>query len=188
MPVMDGVVATREIRSTPRLAHLPIIGLTANTMTSDQERCLEAGMNEVLSKPYSPEMLYRTVARWLPDEAVGAPSSEANVDPSVLSDLLGGDPAKIERFARKFMDVATATVAEMMTADQHDDTTTLLRLAHSIKSSAATVGARQFSRTCQMIERATRDDDTDERHALVASLAAQLEEVGRVLMTSRADS
>jgi len=181
MPEMDGIVATREIRLQPRFAHLPIIGLTANTMASDRAMCVEAGMNEVLSKPYTPDVLYDTIAAWLPQGVGHDESSPSGVDPSVLSDLLGGDRAKIARFALKFIEVATTTVADMVSADERDDATTLLRLAHSIKSSAATVGAMHFSRTCQEIERATREDQVAERHELVATLVNLFDGVRREL-------
>ncbi|MBS0356938.1 MAG: transporter substrate-binding domain-containing protein [Proteobacteria bacterium] len=66
MPVMDGLTATREIRKLPGLADLPIIAITANAMVEDQIRCLEAGMNDHLGKPYQPEDLYAILRKWRP--------------------------------------------------------------------------------------------------------------------------
>ena len=57
MPVMDGLDATRAIRSNPRFAHLPIIAMTANAMASDRTLCLEAGMNDHIAKPIDPDQL-----------------------------------------------------------------------------------------------------------------------------------
>ncbi len=181
MPEMDGVVATREIRKDPRWAHLPIIGLTANTLASDRALFVEVGMNEVIAKPYAPDALFATIAAWLPETVRDGKAVERSVDPSFLSNLLGGDHEKIQRFALKFIEVAATTVAEMTAADARDDATTLLRLAHSIKSSAATVGAMGFSRTCQEIERVTNDGIEVERHALVALLATEFDAVRREL-------
>src|SRR5262245_39266768 len=65
MPVMDGIEATRAIRSDPRLADLPIIAMTANAMAVDRERCLEAGMNDHIAKPIEPEELFRVLAQWI---------------------------------------------------------------------------------------------------------------------------
>ena len=68
MPVMDGLEATRRIRepqSTVRNRGIPIIAMTANAMKGDQERCLEAGMNDYVSKPVSPRILAETLSKWL---------------------------------------------------------------------------------------------------------------------------
>ncbi len=64
MPVMDGVTATREIRSRGYL-DLPILAMTANAMQADQERCLEAGMNDYLAKPIDPDLLIECLLRWV---------------------------------------------------------------------------------------------------------------------------
>jgi len=65
MPVMDGLDATREIRKLPEGEGLPIIALTANAMASDRRRCLEAGMNDHISKPIEPEILQATLLTWI---------------------------------------------------------------------------------------------------------------------------
>ena len=65
MPIMDGVTATIAIRSKLRLVNLPIIGLTANAMAGDRERCLNAGMNDYLTKPINQVQLFDTLSRWL---------------------------------------------------------------------------------------------------------------------------
>src|SRR5262249_45937213 len=58
MPVMDGVAATKAIRSNPRYQSLPIIAMTANAMERDRQMCLAAGMNDHLAKPIDPEKLF----------------------------------------------------------------------------------------------------------------------------------
>jgi two-component system sensor histidine kinase/response regulator len=64
MPVMDGIEATRVIRSDPRLQDLPIIAMTANAMASDREQCLKAGMNDHIGKPIDPDELFSVLLRW----------------------------------------------------------------------------------------------------------------------------
>ena len=64
MPVMDGIEATRVIRSDPRLQDLPIIAMTANAMASDREHCLKAGMNDHIGKPIDPDELFSVLLRW----------------------------------------------------------------------------------------------------------------------------
>ncbi len=65
MPVMDGIAATKAIRSNPRFGTLPIVAMTANAMEGDRERCLQAGMNDHVSKPIDPDALYAAVMRWV---------------------------------------------------------------------------------------------------------------------------
>lgn len=66
MPEMDGLTAIREIRKQPRHAKLPIIALTAKAMKDDQERCLQAGANDYISKPLDVEMLLSLLRVWMP--------------------------------------------------------------------------------------------------------------------------
>lgn len=67
MPVMDGIEATRRIRALPGREGLPIVAMTANAFTEDRRLCDEAGMTAHLSKPVDPQLLYATIARWLPE-------------------------------------------------------------------------------------------------------------------------
>ena len=72
MPEMDGFDATRKIResgSTALNRAIPIIALTANTMAGDREKCLNAGMNDFISKPFSPRDLAEILSKWLPTES-----------------------------------------------------------------------------------------------------------------------
>ena len=57
MPVMDGIAATKAIRSNPQLRRVPIIAMTANVMATDREKCIEAGMDDHISKPIDPDEL-----------------------------------------------------------------------------------------------------------------------------------
>ncbi|WP_164519648.1 response regulator, partial [Nocardioides ferulae] len=65
MPVMDGYEATARIRADHRLRRLPVIAMTAAAVDGDRERCLDAGMDDYISKPVDPDDLQTTLDRWL---------------------------------------------------------------------------------------------------------------------------
>ncbi len=65
MPVMDGISAATEIRKLPQYRNLPIIAMTAHAMSGDYEKSIEAGMNDHVTKPIEPEILYETLRKWL---------------------------------------------------------------------------------------------------------------------------
>jgi CheY-like chemotaxis protein len=64
MPVLDGLDATRQIRQLPGCETIPILAMTANAFAENKDQCFEAGMNDFISKPVMPELLYETLLKW----------------------------------------------------------------------------------------------------------------------------
>ena len=99
MPVKDGYTASREWRQhevAQGLARLPIIAMTANAMAGDRQKCLDAGMDDYLSKPVDRRLLEATIARWLQHRAAGAPMPEP---PAETPALLPDEPAPLPGLA-----------------------------------------------------------------------------------------
>jgi two-component system, sensor histidine kinase and response regulator len=158
MPVMDGVAATKAIRANPRLRTLPIIAMTANAMTDDREKCLEAGMNDLVAKPIDVAQLFRTLLRWISprepaktdkqDRVSTAPLADTvavpaipGVDTKVALRRTGGNQKRYEFMLQRFADSQSNCPDEIRAAIAAHDAETAIRLAHSLKGVAANLGA-----------------------------------------------
>ncbi|WP_317202679.1 PAS domain S-box protein, partial [Janthinobacterium sp.] len=94
MPLMDGLEATRRIRADPRLAGVRVLAMTATATSEDRVRCVDAGMDDFISKPIQPAMMYQTIANWLPErEPAPVPVPRA---PPAFKTTLAGDPEVID--------------------------------------------------------------------------------------------
>ena len=164
MPVMDGFEATRRIRSQARLAHVPILAMTANAMSGDRERCLAAGMNEHISKPINQDALAVTLARWIAP-ALARPMADAaaaraaqmpalraagvNVD-AALGRVHGNLRAYQQQLARLQNDFE-AQIAEALAQGATERAT---RLAHHVQGLSANVGAEAITYAAAAVHRA----------------------------------
>jgi PAS domain S-box-containing protein len=175
MPVMDGLEATRLIRARTDRDRLPIIAMTAHALKGDMERCLDAGMNDYVTKPIDAERLFAVLQRWIPGAAGAAnaaPASSplAGVDrawPDGL-DLPGIDVAEglaranqnvrlyvklLHRFRRDWANAAEQIEEALSRSDIEE----AMRLAHSLKGVAGNLGAQRLFDRAADIEARIRD-------------------------------
>ena len=200
MPVMDGIEATRAIRSDPRFRELPIIAMTANAMASDRALCLEAGMNDHIGKPIDPDQLFGILLRWIRHkDGVGRASSGARARPrasrkeprlavpgiDVAAGLkrTGGNRKRYETLLRKFAKPQSGTAAAIAAALAKGDAPTAEHAAHSLKGVAATLGANALSDAAAQAETAIRGgiDASAELRALALSLDTVLADLRAAL-------
>ena len=197
MPVMDGVTATKAIRSNPRFLSLPIVAMTANAMDRDRQLCLDAGMNDHLAKPIDPDKLFGALLRWITPRAAAAIAAQSPVLPASLStpttgsDSLtisgidtaialkrtGGNLKRYESLLHRFADSQTAVVSDIRAALVANDTPTAQRLAHSLKGAAANLGATTLAEVAAKAESAIDSNQ---------GVAAALEALSHSLDTSLA--
>ncbi len=172
MPTMDGLEATRRIRALPgSAARVPIVALTANALGGDAERCLAAGMDGYLAKPFTPEQLNATIALHARRDGAGADGAAVEADPlRQLAEIVGA--AQLQALLADFADYARDSLREI---GDGSDLARCGRAAHDLKALAGTFGAAALARLATALEAACRDGRDDEVSSLATELPACVE-------------
>ena len=164
MPEMDGYEATQKIRDIETEGqHIPIIAVTANAMVGDREKCLNAGMDDYLSKPLKKDALTDMLNKWLnmapaPAETIKqdieteepSPTEPTLIDLEHLGMLTDGNPDEERELFELFIEQAALNIDELKAAiKDHEE---WRKAAHKFKGSAASIGAFPLSSTCKEAE------------------------------------
>jgi CheY-like chemotaxis protein len=162
MPVMDGIEATKVIRSDPRFGSLPIIAMTADAMARDRELCLNAGMNDYIAKPIDPNQLFEVLLRWITPAPKSEPvscevSSIFGIDTERGLKLTGNKREHYESLLREFAKQEVGAVDRMRTALAAGDAATAQRGAHSLKGAAGSLGATTLAEKAFAAETAIKN-------------------------------
>ncbi len=206
MPELDGFEATAQIRRRGgEFAAVPIIALTADVQKETPGRCVAAGMNGYLSKPFTQEHLYSALSRWLPsaqpssvstrrEEPTNAPRipDKDLLDESVLDQIRSlhrpGKPPVLDRMIDAYLGDSPSRMAQIRSAVADDDAESLRFAAHGLKSSSANVGARQLSDLCRQLETVGREGRLEDSRGLLARAEPLFEQTMDVLRALRETS
>ena len=202
MPVMDGIAATKAIRSNPRFSTLPIIAMTANAMDADRERCLAAGMNDHLSKPIDPDAMFTTVMKWIkprraqpsetPGSKVEGTSSQALPDLPEIEGVdtkdglkrVGGNSRLYRDLLMKFAAKHSDASLQISDALHGGDRSTAERIAHTVKGVAGNIGIKPVQFAAERLEKAIRESNSEAPQILqefASVLRTQLDAIEQAL-------
>ena len=203
MPTMDGLCATMEIRAaeTHTGERVPIIAMTARTMSGDREKCLEAGMDAYVSKPFELEELFATLEPILARRAIEpAPLGDARrhgrkrhsasvasasardvVDATALIDAVGGDRKLLSELVALFRVEGPRRLEELRRALAANDAAGVEAAAHGLKGSVGSLHAKRSFDAALAVELLARSNGLRDAHDACTTLEEEVARLERAL-------
>jgi two-component system, sensor histidine kinase and response regulator len=208
MPNMDGLTATAHIRAHQRAKAAwitPIVGLTANAFAEDRARCLAAGMDDYMSKPFTEEQLLAVLTRWIsnkqrktdmtttitllpettsePTKILVASAAAAGpaLDTALIDGLRRGRPDLLKRLLKAYLGYAPNAVDGLKTAAADGSIEAVRMAAHSLKSSSASMGAKTLSALFKEMEHSAATGNIAAIAPLMEQVSAEFDRVHAAL-------
>lgn len=220
MPEMDGYEATRiirekekrimsetEISDAMRSLHIPIIALTAHAIDSFRQRCLDAGMDDYLSKPFTRNQIGEVLKRWLSEtESVReqqplspnqvsveeSPRLSCPVDSDILDEIRFIEKQGSPNFMRQIIGTYLRDSAKLLQAIREavsqNDSDAIREIAHSFKSASGNMGATGLASLCKEMEDMGRANMTEAAGELLPKIEAEYERVRKALIAESENS
>jgi hypothetical protein len=209
MPEMNGLEATKRVREFERetgRAPSIIIAMTASAMAGDREKCLQAGMDDYLSKPVRPEAVQSAVERWgpiarkpggrsstgesptpapVPPPAPAGPVGDAQhpVDLDRFTEMSGPDETSIRELTEMYVAQTTGQLKELKAAVEAGSAKDAERVAHKAAGASATCGMTQIVPLLRELERRGREGRLEDAVLLVTRASKELERIRSFLDT-----
>jgi len=191
MPGMDGYEATRKIREreTRGARRVPIIAMTASAMKGDREKCLEAGMDDYIAKPVTPDALEAVLRKWVggpttpAERAAAEPAAQGDLlDETIVQNLMSvdDDGTLMDEIVATFLRIAPARLTAIRKAAK-GNAAMLEREAHSFLGSCGNLGARRMAELCARLEVLGRSGSTEGAPAIASALEEELAAVRPLL-------
>ena len=189
----------------PLASSLPIIAMTANAMAGDREKSLEAGMNDHVAKPIDTKELFNTLARWiepgdrkmLVDSEMEGLEDKADREGDPMLELpgisvanglkkVGGNEKFYHKLLLQFLDTNQDSANEIREALEKKDQLLAVRLAHTVKGVAGTLGADALAKVAGEVEKELKGDETGELSHKLGQFESHLNQVMRSIEKSEA--
>ncbi|MDO9592724.1 MAG: response regulator, partial [Erysipelotrichaceae bacterium] len=200
MPVMNGYDATKAIRNNPAFSELPIIAMTAIALKGEKEKCIQAGMNDYITKPIDTTLLFQTMGRWLAVTQKSKPDKEPfgefeqppaksktlttedgampkldGIDVQSALSRLGGNQKLYRKLLVKFHKNHQNDIKTIRQILDMGDFETAERMIHTIKGAAGNIGAQEVYNASVAFEAMTEDLTLEYMEPLLGQLEKSLE-------------
>ncbi|MEW6209968.1 MAG: PAS domain S-box protein [Acidobacteriota bacterium] len=178
MPEMDGYEAVAEIRR--RGWRIPVIAMTAHALEGDREKCIEAGMDDYISKPIKTQSLAYAIERWSRKERTG---DDQSFDAAVIARLRRAEElgAEVAEVIDAFLNQAPRRLLDMQSSLIDGDLMTLAELALCLKGSCGFLGARRMETLCSRVADQAEEMRAEASHSLLARLNEEFESIRPLL-------
>ena len=209
MPIMDGYSATQAIRNKLHLKELPIIAMTAHAFESDHKKCLAAGMNDYMSKPIDPELLYERLLQWIKpskrvispintlteltedDELYKIPLQLAGIDVADGLNRMSGNHTLFQKLLLELQQDYADSANQLRTFLDNNSTQDIesaSQLIHSIKGMTGNISAKRLHQAADDLEMGIREEKTQEWLTLLDSFDDAAKEVFNSIQSLKIDT